>query len=99
MLFLTDNQDSGELYKYEKECDCQLYTFPFNEKEGAKYFLYVLKHGKFFKLLSSDDPDVLQSGNNKSCISYDSYFKVLRVSKSVLQVEEPKTGDEKTPLG
>ena len=47
MLFLTDNQEAGELYKYEKECDCQLYTFPFNEKEGAKYFLYVLKHGKF----------------------------------------------------
>ena len=55
-LFITDNQPASALYRYVPECNCQLYTFPFQEKPDAKYFLYVQKHGEIHELLTSDDP-------------------------------------------
>ena len=52
---MTDDQEGGELFKHEPEIDCLLNNFSHIEKQGAKYYLQVIKHGKMFSLLSSDD--------------------------------------------
>lgn len=81
---MTDNSATCELYEWDESSKCNLYTWALDKKEGAKYYLHVLKHGKMFELLDSDE-DI--SGNGKkSCVSYDSFFKVLSASKEVFDV-------------
>lgn len=55
LLFLTDDQKAGELYQYQAECNTILYNYQIEERPNATYYLHVLKHGKMFPLLSSND--------------------------------------------
>lgn len=68
----------------------KVYTFPLTESEGATYTLTCLKQGVMYKILSSSEelPNSDPKQSKKSCLSYDTYFKVLRANAAVFHVDK-----------
>ena len=85
---LTD--EGSSCLEYKEVNGCQLFTFPLTETKGTKYTLSALKQGSIHTLLTSDEklPDTDTKELKASCLSFDTYFKVLRANKAVFEVDK-----------
>lgn len=85
---LTD--EGSSCLEYKEVNGCQLFTFPLTETKGTKYTLSALKQGSIHTLLTSDEklPDTDTKELKASCLSFDTYFKVLRTNKAVFEVDK-----------
>ena len=55
-----------------------------------KYSLHILKQGKMFCLLSSEEKLVNDDNQalKKSCLSFDTYFKIVHANSAVFEVDK-----------
>ena len=88
MLLLTD--ESVASMEYKDVGGSQLYMFPYNESSdpNMKITLSVLKQGKTYPLIDSKVP------NWGECVSFDSYFKVLRANKAIFEKDKADLNNE-----
>ena len=82
MLLLTD--ESVGSVEYKESGGSKLYMFPYSESDdpNMKVTLSVLKQGETYALLDSTMPKWGE------CVSFDSYFKVMRANKAILEQDE-----------
>ena len=84
---MTDSGASS--LDYKEINSCKLFTFPLTESKNAIYQLHALKHGEIYLLLDSTEklPSKEPNSSIKSCLAFDSYFKVLRANSAVFKVD------------
>lgn len=98
---LTD--DCSQIDEFKEVEQSKVYNFPLTENANATYTLSCLKLGVMYRMLTSNEelPNTDANQNKKSCLAYDTYFKVLKANSAVFIVDKDTEAfideeDEKT---